>query len=80
MDKEDRVCDPCYELSNVRPFGSEAPVWIPDKEAPRCQICVGKKFDLKDRRHHCRACGKVNQLRWWYTPFWDNNHTFSKCH
>eukprot|EP01050_Picozoa_sp_SAG11_P002342 SAG11_NODE_116_length_16002_cov_19.164560_20_plen_199_part_00 len=32
--------------------------WMPDKDAPNCGAC-GKKFNLKNRRHHCRRCGAV---------------------
>ncbi|PRP74676.1 hypothetical protein PROFUN_03598 [Planoprotostelium fungivorum] len=37
---------------------SEAPVWIPDSKYKMCMIC-GSKFNLVNRRHHCRACGKI---------------------
>ena len=39
-------------------FGSIAPFWVPDTEAPVCMLC-GVKFTMWKRRHHCRACGKV---------------------
>jgi len=35
-----------------------APVWIPDDNAPKCQMC-NKTFTFVIRRHHCRNCGKV---------------------
>lgn len=31
---------------------AEAPVWIPDKMAPRCMIC-NDHFTVVRRRHHC---------------------------
>lgn len=32
-------------------------VWTPDAAAPRCELCR-VVFDLFERRHHCRACGR----------------------
>lgn len=37
---------------------SAAPVWIPDREAKTCMTCA-KAFNVVNRRHHCRYCGKV---------------------
>lgn len=34
------------------------PRWVPDQENDRCQGC-SCAFDLWNRRHHCRHCGKV---------------------
>lgn len=39
-------------------LGSTAPQWVPDSQAPVCMKC-GSKFSFTRRRHHCRACGKV---------------------
>lgn len=48
-------------------FSNEAagPTWVPDKsywqydnDVPTCMLCDAK-FSLFNRRHHCRACGKV---------------------
>jgi len=36
----------------------EAPVWTPDDEAKACQLCSAE-FTFFQRRHHCRACGRV---------------------
>jgi len=39
-------------------LGDTAPVWIPDQRVTMCQMC-SEEFTLVNRRHHCRACGKV---------------------
>jgi hypothetical protein len=36
-----------------------APMWIPDKEADTCMRCNTAKFNMVNRRHHCRNCGFV---------------------
>ncbi|KAF7240949.1 hypothetical protein EG68_10157 [Paragonimus skrjabini miyazakii] len=36
-----------------------SPVWIPDSEATHCMVCTTSEFNLVNRRHHCRHCGKV---------------------
>ena len=36
----------------------QAPVWVPDSRASMCQLCTSE-FTVTNRRHHCRACGKV---------------------
>jgi hypothetical protein len=39
-------------------LGSKAPVWIPDVRVTMCMVCTDD-FTVTNRRHHCRACGKV---------------------
>ncbi|KAF0287798.1 FYVE, RhoGEF and PH domain-containing protein 6 [Amphibalanus amphitrite] len=39
-------------------LGEKAPVWVPDDRASMCQLCT-IEFTVTNRRHHCRACGKV---------------------
>jgi len=39
-------------------IGDSAPVWIPDQRVTMCQTC-NTEFTIVNRRHHCRACGKV---------------------
>ncbi|VDO43053.1 unnamed protein product [Haemonchus placei] len=47
------------EKGNKRPAKEHAAVWIPDGEAARCMACGRTQFNLVQRRHHCRACGRV---------------------
>ena len=39
-------------------LGDAAPVWVPDTRVTMCHACSAE-FSLVNRRHHCRACGKV---------------------
>ena len=32
----------------------DEPVWVPDSEAQKCQICENVKFTVTKRRHHCQ--------------------------
>jgi len=34
------------------------PAWLPDSASPHCQICK-TPFTTKNRRHHCRNCGRL---------------------
>jgi ankyrin repeat protein len=34
------------------------PTWLPDSASPHCQICK-TDFTTKNRRHHCRNCGRL---------------------
>ena len=43
-------------------LGSKAPVWIPDVRVSMCMVCTDD-FTVTNRRHHCRACGKVCCIR-----------------
>ncbi|PIO66043.1 FYVE zinc finger [Teladorsagia circumcincta] len=37
---------------------SSKPYWIPDDDCSMCMLC-NSRFSLLNRRHHCRACGRV---------------------
>ncbi|KJH42504.1 FYVE zinc finger [Dictyocaulus viviparus] len=39
-------------------LGKSKPYWIPDVDCAMCMLC-NSKFSLLNRRHHCRACGRV---------------------
>jgi hypothetical protein len=41
------------------PAKDHAAVWVPDSEANKCMCCQSTHFSVVQRRHHCRACGKV---------------------
>ena len=42
-------------------IGAIAPPWIPDGRVTMCQVCTSL-FNVYNRRHHCRGCGKVSFL------------------
>lgn len=44
---------------NLSENKSLAPIWTPDQKAKRCMSCDSIKFNLFNRRHHCRLCGNV---------------------
>lgn len=47
---------PTSEFS-ASPFALEEPAWIPDVQVTKCLGC-SRRFDLFNRRHHCRRCGR----------------------
>src|SRR6218665_415834 len=52
---------PCSNISlEITQLGKVAPVWLPDAEASKCMECE-VPFSFTRRRHHCRACGKVDR-------------------
>ena len=40
------------------PPSDYAALWVPDREAVKCQCCQTSHFTVIQRRHHCRACGR----------------------
>uniref|UniRef100_A0A2P2I4E4 Pleckstrin homology domain-containing family F member 2-like n=1 Tax=Hirondellea gigas TaxID=1518452 RepID=A0A2P2I4E4_9CRUS len=38
---------------------THAAVWVPDDAAATCQHCQRVQFNVIQRRHHCRKCGRV---------------------
>ncbi|KAL3095639.1 hypothetical protein niasHT_024465 [Heterodera trifolii] len=49
----------CVEELIDMPPSDYAALWVPDKEATKCMCCQTSHFGVIQRRHHCRACGKV---------------------
>uniref|UniRef100_A0A914D831 Pleckstrin homology domain-containing family F member 2 n=1 Tax=Acrobeloides nanus TaxID=290746 RepID=A0A914D831_9BILA len=45
--------------SGRAPAKEHAAVWVPDSEAEKCMCCQSTQFTVLQRRHHCRACGRV---------------------
>uniref|UniRef100_A0A1I7X3V4 FYVE-type domain-containing protein n=1 Tax=Heterorhabditis bacteriophora TaxID=37862 RepID=A0A1I7X3V4_HETBA len=39
-------------------LGKSKPYWIPDEDCSSCMLCTSR-FSILNRRHHCRACGRV---------------------
>ncbi|ESO02065.1 hypothetical protein HELRODRAFT_188563 [Helobdella robusta] len=42
--------------NDASPLTLPEPTWIPDKQIQSCSLCQ-TKFDLFNRKHHCRRCG-----------------------
>jgi hypothetical protein len=54
-------------------------LWAKDEQARLCKDC-GLKFHFFRRRHHCRACGQVASIFFFFPPFCSRviprNHPF----
>ncbi|WKX97429.1 hypothetical protein Q1695_013240 [Nippostrongylus brasiliensis] len=50
--------DPMRLTESELQLGKSKPYWIPDDDCPLCMLC-NARFSLLNRRHHCRACGRV---------------------
>jgi len=46
------------ELTGPHDLLQSAPVWVPDSTTKHCLLCQ-RVFNMVQRRHHCRYCGKV---------------------
>ncbi|KAF2076930.1 hypothetical protein CYY_001768 [Polysphondylium violaceum] len=56
IDRFETIQSGTYEFSLDT---NEAPIWVPDREATKCQSICNQSFTILNRRHHCRNCGKV---------------------
>lgn len=45
--------------SGKKAADTHAAVWVPDDAATTCQHCQRVQFNVIQRRHHCRKCGRV---------------------
>ncbi|KAK6030691.1 FYVE zinc finger [Ostertagia ostertagi] len=50
--------DPTRLTESELQLGKSKPYWIPDDDCSMCMLC-NSRFSLLNRRHHCRACGRV---------------------
>ncbi|KAK5968811.1 FYVE-type domain-containing protein [Trichostrongylus colubriformis] len=50
--------DPTRLTESELQLGKSKPYWIPDDDCTMCMLC-NSRFSLLNRRHHCRACGRV---------------------
>nr|CDJ97171.1 Zinc finger domain containing protein [Haemonchus contortus] len=50
--------DPMRLTESELQLGKSKPYWIPDDDCSMCMLC-NSRFSLLNRRHHCRACGRV---------------------
>ncbi|EFP09395.1 hypothetical protein CRE_25540 [Caenorhabditis remanei] len=55
----ERCVSDLLERGNKQAATAHAAVWIPDGEATKCMVCGKTQFNLVQRRHHCRSCGRV---------------------
>ncbi|PRP78529.1 hypothetical protein PROFUN_13586 [Planoprotostelium fungivorum] len=46
------------KLTSNSSLDAAAPVWAPDSSTKKCVLCQ-KSFNVVQRRHHCRYCGRV---------------------
>jgi len=46
------------KLTSDSNLDAAAPVWAPDSSTKKCVLCQ-KSFNVVQRRHHCRYCGRV---------------------
>ncbi|CAA80187.1 uncharacterized protein CELE_ZK632.12 [Caenorhabditis elegans] len=55
----ERCVTDLLERGNKQAATAHAAVWVPDGEAVKCMVCGKTQFNLVQRRHHCRNCGRV---------------------
>nr|XP_014693919.2 LOW QUALITY PROTEIN: rabenosyn-5 [Equus asinus] len=46
------------ESAKIRAIEKSVVPWVNDQDVPFCPDC-GNKFNIRNRRHHCRLCGSI---------------------
>ncbi|XP_051509758.1 rabenosyn-5-like [Myxocyprinus asiaticus] len=46
------------DAAQIRSLEKSVVPWVNDKDVPFCPDCGGK-FNIRNRRHHCRLCGSI---------------------
>ncbi|CDQ76470.1 unnamed protein product [Oncorhynchus mykiss] len=46
------------DAGKIRAIEKSVVAWVSDSDVPFCPDC-GNKFNLRNRRHHCRLCGSI---------------------
>ncbi|KFR14984.1 Rabenosyn-5, partial [Opisthocomus hoazin] len=46
------------ESAKIRAIEKSVVPWVSDQDVPFCPDC-GNKFNIRNRRHHCRLCGSI---------------------
>ncbi|NXG25514.1 RBNS5 protein, partial [Grallaria varia] len=46
------------ESAKIRAIEKSVVPWVSDQDVPFCPDC-GSKFNIRNRRHHCRLCGSI---------------------
>ncbi|KTG01800.1 hypothetical protein cypCar_00020985, partial [Cyprinus carpio] len=46
------------DAAQIRSLEKSVVSWVNDQDVPFCPDCGGK-FNIRNRRHHCRLCGSI---------------------
>ncbi|XP_040050085.2 rabenosyn-5 [Gasterosteus aculeatus] len=46
------------DVAKIRAIEKSVVSWVSDSDVPFCPDC-GNKFNIRNRRHHCRLCGSI---------------------
>ncbi|XP_056448273.1 rabenosyn-5-like [Gadus chalcogrammus] len=46
------------DVAKIRAIEKSVVPWVSDSDVPFCPDC-GNKFNIRNRRHHCRLCGSI---------------------
>ncbi|XP_074659849.1 pleckstrin homology domain-containing family F member 2-like [Tubulanus polymorphus] len=53
------VTDLLAKRGKTQQTTENSPVWVPDQDSNKCQVCNKTEFTVLQRRHHCRKCGRL---------------------